>query len=68
MKKVSSAPSHEPDDKDDGIVNSKACESGIEQWCEAIEKHMPLTLLHSSQMVRFSYCLFSIWFLHYVLV
>lgn len=54
MKKVSSAPSFEPDSKDDAIVNSEACESGIQQWCEAIEKHLPFTLQHSSPMVRFS--------------
>lgn len=52
MKKVSSAPSYELECKDDVIVNFEACESGIRQWCEAIEKHMPLILCHSSAMVR----------------
>ncbi|KAF7828083.1 HEAT repeat-containing protein 6 isoform X1 [Senna tora] len=52
IKKVSSAPSYEPDTKDHDIVNSQACESGTKQWCEAIEKHMPLILWHSSAMVR----------------
>ncbi|XP_028756041.1 HEAT repeat-containing protein 6-like isoform X1 [Neltuma alba] len=50
MKKVSSAPSYEPDNRD--VVISKACESGIQQWNEVIEKCMPLTLGHSSAMVR----------------
>lgn len=51
MKKVSSAPSYELDSME--IMNSedKACQSGIEQWCEAIEKHMPLILWHPSPMV-----------------
>ncbi|XP_061368423.1 uncharacterized protein LOC133311395 isoform X2 [Gastrolobium bilobum] len=52
MKRVSSAPSYELESKDDDEVNSEACESGIQQWCEAIEKHMPLILCHSSAMVR----------------
>ncbi|XP_054824289.1 uncharacterized protein LOC129322185 isoform X2 [Prosopis cineraria] len=52
MKKVSSAPSYEPDSRDEGIVFFKACESGIQLWHEAIEKYIPLTLGHSSAMVR----------------
>ncbi|RDX65808.1 HEAT repeat-containing protein 6, partial [Mucuna pruriens] len=52
MKKVSSAPSYELECKDDVNVNFEACESGIQQWCEAIEKHMPLILCHSSATVR----------------
>ncbi|KAK7308357.1 hypothetical protein VNO77_41959 [Canavalia gladiata] len=53
MKKVSSAPSYELECKDDDdIVSFESCESGIQQWCEAIEKHMPLILCHSSAMVR----------------
>ncbi|XP_020236219.1 HEAT repeat-containing protein 6 isoform X2 [Cajanus cajan] len=52
MKKVSSAPSYELECKDDIVVNFEACESGIQQWHEAIEKHMPLILCHSSAMVR----------------
>lgn len=51
-KKVSSAPLYELESKDDDEVNSEACECGIQQWCEAIEKHMPLILCHSSSMVR----------------
>ncbi|KAK7405349.1 hypothetical protein VNO78_06597 [Psophocarpus tetragonolobus] len=52
MKKVSSAPSYDLECKDNVIVNFEACESGIKQWCEAIEKHMPLILCHTSAMVR----------------
>ncbi|KAG2396662.1 uncharacterized protein HKW66_Vig0229370 [Vigna angularis] len=51
-KKVSSAPSYDVEGKNDIIVNFEACDSGIQQWCEAIEKHMPLILCHSSAMVR----------------
>ncbi|XP_045809659.1 HEAT repeat-containing protein 6 isoform X2 [Trifolium pratense] len=52
MKKVSSAPSYELECKDHDVVNSEECESGIKQWCEAMEKHMPLILGHSYAMVR----------------
>ncbi|XP_027343475.1 HEAT repeat-containing protein 6 isoform X2 [Abrus precatorius] len=52
MKKVSSAPSYELECKDDNIVNFETYESGIQQWCETIEKHMPLILYHSLAMVR----------------
>ncbi|XP_058787252.1 uncharacterized protein LOC131661663 isoform X2 [Vicia villosa] len=51
MKKVSSAPSYELECKED-VVNSEECESGVKQWCEAMEKHMPLILCHSSAMAR----------------
>ncbi|KAI9092290.1 hypothetical protein K1719_027790 [Acacia pycnantha] len=50
MKKVSSAPSYEPDNGD--IVISKTCEYGIEEWHEVIKKYMPLMFGHSSAMVR----------------
>jgi hypothetical protein len=61
MKKVSSAPSYELECKDHDVVNSEECESGIKQWCEAMEKHMPLILDHSSALVQififlFLYC------------
>ncbi|KAI5406799.1 hypothetical protein KIW84_053171 [Lathyrus oleraceus] len=52
LKKVSSAPSYELECKEDDVVNSEERESGIEQWCEAMEKHMPLILCHSSAMAR----------------
>lgn len=52
MKKVSSAPSYELDSSEVSKNEAKACEAGTEQWCEAIEKHMPLTLWHTSAMVR----------------
>ncbi|KAJ1406091.1 hypothetical protein SESBI_25350 [Sesbania bispinosa] len=52
VKKVSSAPSYDLECKDDVVVNSEESDSGIQQWCEAIEKHMPLILSHSSAMVR----------------
>ncbi|CAJ1978456.1 unnamed protein product [Sphenostylis stenocarpa] len=51
MKKVSSAPSYDVEGKADVIVNFEAPDSGIRQWCEAIEKHMPLILCHSSAMI-----------------
>uniref|UniRef100_A0A2N9IEJ3 Integrase catalytic domain-containing protein n=1 Tax=Fagus sylvatica TaxID=28930 RepID=A0A2N9IEJ3_FAGSY len=53
MKKVSSAPSYELDSSEVSKNEAKACEAGTEQWCEAIEKHMPLTLWHTSAMVGF---------------
>ncbi|XP_042948175.1 HEAT repeat-containing protein 6 isoform X2 [Carya illinoinensis] len=52
MKKVSSAPSYELDSKEFNNNEPKACHSGIEQWSEAIEKHLPLILRHTSAMVR----------------
>ncbi|EXC28324.1 hypothetical protein L484_011828 [Morus notabilis] len=51
MKKVSSAPLYEPEISDD-TKDEKVGESGIEQWSEALEKHMPLILRHTSAMVR----------------
>ncbi|RYR63812.1 hypothetical protein Ahy_A04g021566 isoform A [Arachis hypogaea] len=51
-KKVSSAPLYESEGKDDDVVNSEASECGIHEWCEAIEKHMPCILCHSSSLVR----------------
>lgn len=61
MKKVSSAPSYELECKED-VVNSEECESGIKQWCEAMEKHMPLILCHSSAMVPILISLVSYWY------
>lgn len=52
IKKISSAPSYGSESlaviKDEPEANM----SGIEQWSEAIEKHVPLVLLHTSAMVR----------------
>ncbi|XP_022722364.1 HEAT repeat-containing protein 6 isoform X2 [Durio zibethinus] len=50
-KKVSSAPSYGPQSMEDTKEQNK-CSSGIEQWAETIEKHMPLVLGHTSAMVR----------------
>lgn len=51
IKKISSAPSYGSESlaviKDEPEANM----SGIEQWSEAIEKHVPLVLLHTSAMV-----------------
>ncbi|OIW03035.1 hypothetical protein TanjilG_20963 [Lupinus angustifolius] len=52
VKKVSSAPSYDLEGKDDDLISFEACNSGNQQWCEVIEKHMPLILCHSSAMVR----------------
>ncbi|KAM5571444.1 hypothetical protein ABKV19_011838 [Rosa sericea] len=52
MKKVSSAPSYELESLENTRDEPTSCQSGIEQWCEAIEKHMPLILQHTSAMVR----------------
>ncbi|XWS61469.1 hypothetical protein CRYUN_Cryun07bG0128200 [Craigia yunnanensis] len=51
-KKVSSAPSYGPQSLDDTKEERNTCPSGIEQWAETIEKHMPLILWHTSAMVR----------------
>lgn len=51
MKKVSSAPSYELENFENTRDELASCQSGIEQWCEAIEKHMPLILQHTSAMV-----------------
>nr|XP_028948095.1 HEAT repeat-containing protein 6 [Malus domestica] len=52
MKKVSSAPLYEPENSENTIDEPTSCQSGTEQWCEAIEKHMPLILHHTSAVVR----------------
>lgn len=52
MKKVSSAPLYELESLENTRDEPTSCQSGIEQWCEAIEKHMPLVLQHTSAMVR----------------
>ncbi|XXG76379.1 hypothetical protein AAC387_Pa08g0743 [Persea americana] len=51
-KKISSAPSYEFDGLAVSESNPTSYSSGIKQWCEAIEKHLALTLSHSSPMVR----------------
>ncbi|XP_052210867.1 uncharacterized protein LOC127813768 isoform X2 [Diospyros lotus] len=51
-KKISSAPSYGSESQGVSKDGPEACRSGIEQWSEAIEKHMPLALWHSSAMVR----------------
>ncbi|XVF10239.1 hypothetical protein REPUB_Repub07fG0165800 [Reevesia pubescens] len=51
-KKVSSAPSYGPHSLEDTKEEQNTCASGIEQWAETIEKHMPLILWHTSAMVR----------------
>ncbi|CAN6718351.1 unnamed protein product [Malus baccata var. baccata] len=52
MKKVSSAPLYEPENSENTLDEPTSCQSGTEQWCEAIEKHMPLILHHTSSVVR----------------
>ncbi|TQE12831.1 hypothetical protein C1H46_001477 [Malus baccata] len=52
MKKVSSAPLYEPENSENTLDEPTSCQSGTEQWCEAIEKHMPLILHHTSAVVR----------------
>lgn len=52
MKKVSSAPSYEPESAEDTKDEQKTYHSGSEHWSEAIEKHIPMTLRHTSPMVR----------------
>ncbi|XP_047270789.1 putative uncharacterized protein DDB_G0272456 [Capsicum annuum] len=51
LKTISSAPSYGPHDS---AVNSDGAEklAGSEQWLEAIVRHLPLILQHSSPMVR----------------
>ncbi|XP_058084805.1 uncharacterized protein LOC131232528 isoform X2 [Magnolia sinica] len=49
---VSSAPLYVLDGPEVSKGNSVSHSSGIKQWCEAIEKHLPLTLLHTAPMVR----------------
>uniref|UniRef100_A0A6M2EBA4 DUF4042 domain-containing protein n=1 Tax=Populus davidiana TaxID=266767 RepID=A0A6M2EBA4_9ROSI len=52
MKKVSSAPSYEPESAEDTKDEQKTYHSGSEHWSEAIERHIPMTLRHTSPMVR----------------
>ncbi|KAJ6313915.1 hypothetical protein OIU78_017547 [Salix suchowensis] len=52
MKKVSSAPSYESESAEDIKDEQKTYHSGREHWSEAIEKHISMTLRHSSTMVR----------------
>lgn len=52
IKKISSAPSYAPQSVED--TNP----SGIEQWAETIENHMPLVLWHASAMVSYFLTLF----------
>ncbi|KAJ4711744.1 HEAT repeat-containing protein 6 [Melia azedarach] len=52
IKKVSSAPLYEQESLEDIKEAAKASESGIDQWSETIQKHMPLILHHTSAMVR----------------
>lgn len=51
MKKVSSAPLYESESSENTRDEPTSSQSGNEQWCEAIEKHMPLVLHHTSAMV-----------------
>ncbi|XVE64543.1 hypothetical protein DITRI_Ditri07aG0108700 [Diplodiscus trichospermus] len=51
-KKVSSAPSYGPQSLEDTKEERNTCTSGIEQWAETIEKHMPIIIRHTSAMVR----------------
>ncbi|KAL5989048.1 hypothetical protein ACLOJK_027150 [Asimina triloba] len=50
--KVSSAPSYGFDDPDVLKGGSSMHSYGVERWCEAIERHLPLTSSHTSSMVR----------------
>lgn len=52
MKTISSAPSYGSENVAVTIDEPEICQSGSEQWCEAIEKHMPIILQHTSAMVR----------------
>ncbi|RVW91693.1 hypothetical protein CK203_024139 [Vitis vinifera] len=53
QKKISSAPSYVLENtKETTGDEPKACESGGEQWCEAMEKHIPLILWHTFPMVE----------------
>lgn len=51
-KRISSAPSYGAESQKDTSDESKACTSGVVEWDEAIEKHLALTLRHTSAMVR----------------
>ncbi|KAF2313562.1 hypothetical protein GH714_011735 [Hevea brasiliensis] len=52
MKKVSSAPSYEPESAEDTNGEPKKFELGIEHWSITIKNHIPLIMWHSSAMVR----------------
>ncbi|KAL5551204.1 hypothetical protein UlMin_001380 [Ulmus minor] len=52
MKKVSSAPSYEPEIPKDTRDEYISSQTGTLLWSEAMEKHMPLILQHTSSMVR----------------
>ncbi|KAL3743793.1 hypothetical protein ACJRO7_018975 [Eucalyptus globulus] len=52
MKKISSAPTYIIESPDNSRDNSEASHTGSEQWCEAIEKYLSLTLWHTSSLVR----------------
>ncbi|KAF8379868.1 hypothetical protein HHK36_027333 [Tetracentron sinense] len=51
-KRISSAPSYGLESPEDQKGDPKAYPLGSKQWCEAIEKHLPLVLFHISPMVR----------------
>ncbi|XAR71521.1 hypothetical protein NMG60_11028837 [Bertholletia excelsa] len=51
-KKISSAPLHGSESIAVMKGGLEICTSGIKQWSETIEKHMPLVLTHTSAMVR----------------
>lgn len=52
-KKVSSAPSHGSESSREATKNeSESCILAIQPWSEALEKHLPLVLSHTSSMVR----------------
>ncbi|XP_077233476.1 ARM repeat superfamily protein isoform X2 [Tasmannia lanceolata] len=51
-KKISSAPWYELNGSEVSEGNLTGYSSGVKQWCEAIEKHLPSTLLHKAPMVR----------------
>ncbi|THG16203.1 hypothetical protein TEA_002765 [Camellia sinensis var. sinensis] len=52
IKKISSAPSYGSESLAVTKDEPEGYRLGSEQWSEAIEKHMPLVLQHSSAMVR----------------
>ncbi|CAM8995952.1 unnamed protein product [Rhodiola kirilowii] len=49
-KKISSAPLYGLERAED--IEQHSVETGSKQWCETIEKHMPLVIQHTSAMVR----------------
>ncbi|OVA09399.1 HEAT [Macleaya cordata] len=52
VKIISSAPSYGVDGAEFSKGDHSADSPGSKQWCEAIEKHLPLILWHRSAMVR----------------